>query len=92
MASNRAWASGATGNIVYMAMSRGRMPLRLCASLRQSAMGAAVSKWATIMAAFTPVSVRPAPVTGVGVRSTMASACSMVCCTEQSCGCTCQPW
>ncbi len=62
------------------------MPLRLRMSEFRSAMGCSVSKWAYIVVAFTPASVRPAPVMGVSWRSTIASAFSMVSCTLTSRG------
>ncbi len=92
MASNRAWASGWTGISRCMAMSR---PTRVFSERRMASgcsSGFVASKWAYMVCALTPVSVRPAPTMGVGVLRSVERASSMVCCTEDAFGCRCQPW
>ena len=59
---------------------------------RAAGMPEVVRKLATYTWAWTPASVRPAPVTRTGWPTTEASACSSTSATVTAFFCTCQPW
>ena len=59
---------------------------------RSTGMPEVVRKLATYTRAWTPASVRPAPVTFTGWHTTEDRAFSSVSATEEAFFCTCQPW
>ena len=89
------WGDDCELEITYRAVSSDDTIVNLTnhmyLNLAGEASGSAVSKCATISLALTPVSVRPAPVTGMGWRRMVCIASSMRCCTVIALGCTCQP-
>ena len=92
VASNRAWASSSTGMMSAMEIAGPQRRFSDIIIRLRSPISSVVSKCAYITRALTPVSVRPAPVTGTGRRNTVASASSRVCCTLTAFGCDCHPW
>ena len=73
-------------------MSRPTIEFNPLTTASGSAIAVSLSKWATIILALTPVSVRPAPTIFVGHLSTFPNASSSVDWTLMALGCDCHPW